>query len=233
MKSVNSNKKIMEPFKVTQELLQKTQGIQESKEDLAMMGMNGQVQINRNILHRHKVMWCHKKLHQWENAISKNRDKNHLSKLKITKTWWGIKADIAIMPLMLLVRKAARSSGAAVVVKENKRSKDHIIIISQNKLKIILGRRTKNLRSSCMKTINSILRTHHLVRTMRTEWTTKGSRTDMITLPIWDKISIKMHHNHKWVKDQQQDPAPSPLWNTLATHQVVNPQSLSEKMKKP
>jgi len=56
MRSGNSNKKIMEPFKVTQELLQKTQGIQESKEDLAMMGMNGQAQINRNILHRHKVM---------------------------------------------------------------------------------------------------------------------------------------------------------------------------------
>ena len=119
-----------------------------------------------------------------------------------------IKVDRMIMPLIIPLRRVARFSGAAVVVIENKKNRDHIIM-SQNKLKILLGKRTRNQRRhTIMRTINSILKMHHLVRTMPIEWTTKGSRTDMTTQQTWDKINIKMRHN---IQDPKQDQAPSPL----------------------
>jgi len=126
----------------------------------------------------------------------------------------GTKVDTVIMPLTLPVRKVAkvaRFSGAVVVVIENRKSRDHIVITNQNNLKIILGKKTKKPRRHIMKTINSILKMHHLVKTMAIEWTTKDSRIDMTTQQIWDKINIKMRQYNKMVKDLMQGQAPSPL----------------------
>jgi len=126
----------------------------------------------------------------------------------------GTKVVSVIMPLMLPVRKVAkvaRFSGAVVVVEENRKRRDHIVITNQNNLKIILGRKTKKPRRHIMITINSILKMHHLVKTMPIEWTTKDSRTDMTIQQMRDKINIKMRQYNKMVKDLMQGQAPSPL----------------------
>jgi len=130
------------------------------------------------------------------------------------------KAITPIMPLMLLVKKAARSSGAVAplpvkvisTINPQNTKKKTLTIISLNKVKISHGKRTRNQRSNSLRTINSILRMHHLVRTKPIEWKTKGSKIDMTIQPIWDKINIKMRHNNKMVvPDQRLDPAPSLL----------------------
>jgi len=111
---------------------------------------------------------------------------------------------------MLQVRKVARSSGAAEVAKDKKKIKDPKNSISQNKLKIMIGKRTRNLRSNSFRTINSILRIHHMVRTKTIECKIKGNKIDMTTQQTCHKINIKMRLN-KMVQDLLQDPALSLL----------------------
>jgi len=212
------------------ELHRKIRGTLGNKEVLAMMEMNGKEANNSPFQKKPKAMWCHKKHRQWETDTFKNRNKNHLSKRKIIKTCLGIKVDILTMLVMLQVRKVARSSGAAEVAKDKKKIKDPKNSISQNKLKIMIGKRTRNLRSNSFRTINSILRIHHMVRTKTIECKIKGNKIDMTTQQTCHKINIKMRHN-KMVQDLLQDPALSLLWSIQETLLVENHQSLSEQSR--